>query len=70
MDATVNTELLKRRMKRLELTQAELAKELDMAQPTFNQKLNNVRLFDVEEAAKLARLLGIGKSEIGIYFFK
>ena len=70
MDATANTELLKRRMKRLELTQAELAKELDMAQPTFNQKLNNVRLFDVEEAAKLARLLGIGKSEIGIYFFK
>lgn len=70
MDATVNTELLKRRMKRLELTQAELAKELDMAQPTFNQKLNNVRLFDVEEAAKLARLLGIGKSEIGVYFFK
>ena len=57
-------------MKRLELTQAELAKELDMAQPTFNQKLNNVRLFDVEEAAKLARLLGIGKSEIGVYFFK
>lgn len=70
MDATVNTELLKRRMKRLELTQAELAKELDMAQPTFNQKLNNVRLFDVEEVAKLARLLGIAKSEIGVYFVK
>lgn len=66
----VDTELLKSRMKKLKLTQAELAKELDMAQPTFNQKLNNVRLFDVEEAAKLARLLGIGKSEIGVYFFK
>ena len=66
----VDTELLKSRMKRLELTQAELAKELDMAQPTFNQKLNNVRLFDVEEAAKLARLLGIAKSEIGVYFVK
>lgn len=65
----VNTELLKSRMKRLELTQAELAKELDMAQPTFNQKLNNVRLFDVEEVAKLSRLLGIAKSEIGVYFF-
>ena len=66
----VNTELLKSRMKRLELTQAELAKELDIAQPTFNQKLNNVRLFDVEEVAKLARLLGIAKSEIGGYFVK
>ena len=66
----VDTELLKSRMKRLELTQAELAKELDMAQPTFNQKLNNVRLFDIEEAAKLARLLGIAKSEIGVYFVK
>lgn len=65
----VNTELLKSRMKRLELTQAELAKELDMAQPTFNQKLNNVRLFDVEEVAKLSRLLGIAKSEIVVYFF-
>lgn len=57
-------------MKRLELTQAELAKELDIAQPTFNQKLNNVRLFDVEEIAKLARLLGIARTEIGIYFVK
>ena len=66
----VNTELLKSRMKRLELTQAELAKELDIAQPTFNQKLNNVRLFDVEEIAKLARLLGIARTEIGIYFVK
>lgn len=66
----VNTELVKRRMKRLELTQAELAKELDMAQPTFNQKLNNVRLFDIEEVAKLARLLAIAKSEIGVYFVK
>ena len=66
----VDTELLKSRMKRLELTQAELAKELGIAQPTFNQKLNNVRLFDIEEAAKLARLLGIAKSEIGVYFVK
>lgn len=68
MSATVNTELLKKRMKRLELTQAELAKELGMAQPTLNQKLNNIRLFDVEEVAKMARLLGIAKSEIGVYF--
>ena len=68
MSATVNTELLKKRMKRLELTQAELAKELGMAQPTLNQKLNNIRLFDIEEVAKLARLLGIARSEIGVYF--
>ena len=39
----INTNKLKGRMKELEITQADVAKCLDIAQPTANQKLNNVR---------------------------
>lgn len=65
----VNTNKLKGRMKELEITQADVAKCLDIAQPTANQKLNNVRPFDLEEAEKLSNLLGIEAGEFGLYFF-
>lgn len=65
----VNTNKIKGRMKELEITQAEVARCLDIAQPTANQKINNVRPFDLDEAEKLAQLLRIEPGEFGLYFF-
>ncbi|MBR6337364.1 MAG: helix-turn-helix transcriptional regulator [Ruminococcus sp.] len=65
----VNTNKIKGRMKELEITQADVAKCLDIAQPTANQKINNVRPFDLDEAEKLSALLGIESGEFGLYFF-
>lgn len=65
----VNTNKIKGRMKELEITQADVAKCLEIAQPTANQKINNVRPFDLEEAEKLARLLNIESGDFGVYFF-
>lgn len=65
----VNTNKLKGRMKELEITQADVAKSLGIAQPTANQKLNNIRSFDLEEAEKLSAMLHIEAGEFGTYFF-
>ena len=65
----VNTNKLKGRMKELEITQADVAKNLGIAQPTANQKLNNIRSFDLEEAEKLSVMLHIEAGEFGAYFF-
>lgn len=65
----VNTNKLKGRMKELEITQADVAKGLGIAQPTANQKLNNIRSFDLEEAEKLSAMLHIEAGEFGTYFF-
>lgn len=65
----VNTNKIKGRMKELEITQADVAKCLGIAQPTANQKINNVRPFDLEEAEKLSSLLNIEMEEFGRYFF-
>lgn len=65
----VNTNKLKGRMKELEITQADVAKSLGIAQPTANQKLNNIRSFDLDEAEKLSAMLHIEAGEFGAYFF-
>ena len=65
----VNTNKLKGLMKELNITQADVAKELDIAQPTANQKINNVRPFDLDEAEKLANMLHIEAGDFGTYFF-
>ncbi len=56
-------------MRELEITQADVAKALNIAQPTANQKINNTRPFDLNEAEKLAVLLKIDSGEFGAYFF-
>lgn len=56
-------------MKEKEITQADVARELKIAQPTANQKINNVRPFDLNEAEALAKLLEIDAGEFGAYFF-
>lgn len=65
----VNTNKLKGLMKELNITQADVAKELDIAQPTANQKINNIRPFDLDEAEKLANMLHIEAGDFGTYFF-
>jgi transcriptional regulator with XRE-family HTH domain len=56
-------------MKELSITQADVAKELRIAQPTANQKINNIRPFDLEEAETLAKMLQIEAQDFGTYFF-
>lgn len=65
----INTNKLKGRMKEKEITQADVAKALNIAQPTANQKINNVRPFDLDEAEALANMLEIDAGEFGSYFF-
>lgn len=65
----VNSNKIKGRMKELEITQSDVAKALNIAQPTANQKINNIRPFDLEEANVLAKLLNISSEEFGVYFF-
>lgn len=65
----INSNKIKGRMKELNLTQADIAKQLKIAQPTMNQKINNVRPFDLNEAELLAKILKIESCEFGIYFF-
>lgn len=65
----VQTNKIKGRMKELGLSQADVAKHLNIAQPTVNQKINNVRPFNLDEAEKLLELLKIDISDFGTYFF-
>ncbi|MTP85145.1 helix-turn-helix domain-containing protein, partial [Turicibacter sanguinis] len=55
----VNSAKIKGRLIELGLTQKEVSRKLGLAQPTFNQKLNNIRVFDLEEAEKLQEILNI-----------
>lgn len=65
----VNTNKIKGRMRELDITQAEVAKALKIAQPTANQKINNIRPFDLNEAELLAKMLNIDAGDFGTYFF-
>lgn len=65
----VNSNKIKAKMKELELTQSDVAKELGIRQSTANQKINNVRCFTLTEAESLSNLLGINSYEFSDYFF-
>lgn len=66
----INTEKIKQRMSELGLTQNDIAECLGIARPTANQKINNVRKLEIDEAKKLSELLDIKDSEIWDYFCK
>lgn len=66
----VDTGRIKQRMAELGLTQNEIAECLGIARPTANQKINNVRKLEIDEAKKLSELLGIRGTEIWEYFCK
>lgn len=65
----LNTRKIKARMVELGITQKDAAKFLCIAQPTINQKINNIRPMDLEEAEKLADLLQLNAEEFQPYFF-
>ena len=65
----INTNKLKGRIVEKGYTQADGAKCLDIAQPTFSQKINNIRPMDLDEAEKIARWLEIPVEEYSAYFF-
>lgn len=65
----VNSDKIKGRMRELKITQADVARELNIAQPTVNQKINNIRSLDLDEAEKLSAMLKIDNSDFAEYFF-
>lgn len=65
----INTNKIKGRMAEFQLTQKDVADSLGIAQPTANQKINNIRPMDLDEAEKLSDLLKIPPGEFASYFF-
>lgn len=65
----INSNKIKGRMAELGLTQKDVSKALSIAQPTANQKINNIRPMDLNEADALSTLLKIGPEEFSTYFF-
>lgn len=66
----VNTGKIKGRLAELDLTQKDVATALNIAQPTANQKINNIRPMYLEEAEKIANLLHLDPVDFQTYFFK
>lgn len=65
----INTGKIKGKLAELGLTQKDVADALNIAQPTANQKINNIRPMDLDEAEKLASLLNLEPEEFKTYFF-
>lgn len=64
----INTNKVKGRLVEKGYTQADAACYLGIAQPTFNQKINNIRPMDLDEAEKLATFLDITNEEFPSFF--
>ena len=65
----LNTNKIKGRMRELGIVQADVARRLNLAEPTVSQKINGKRPMDLEEARAFADMLRIDNSEFGAYFF-
>ena len=65
----INSKKIKGRMTELGITQKELAEQMGIAQATVNQKINNIRSMDVEEAEKISSILNIPYKDFAEYFF-
>lgn len=65
----LNTEVLKRRMREMGISQSELAGVLGVATPTMCQKLNNIRPLMLDEAEQIAKKLQIADKDFSDYFF-
>ena len=56
-------------MAELKKKKKDVAVSLGLAQPTVNQKINNIRPMDLNEAEQLSDLLHIKPEEFAVYFF-
>lgn len=65
----LNTNKIKGRMREMGIVQADVARRLNLAEPTVCQKINGRRPMDLGEAKALAEMLKIENSEFGAYFF-
>lgn len=65
----VNTNKILGRMKELGVNQTQCSEAIGVAQPTYSQKINNIRPMDLSEAEKLATFLQIDDDNFGSYFF-
>lgn len=65
----INTDKIKGRMRELRITQKNLAEQMKLAQPTVNQKINNLRPMNVDEAEILCVILKITSDEFNDFFF-
>ncbi len=64
-----NAEKIKKRLRKMNMTQKDIAEVWKVALPTVSQKLNRVRPMTLDEAERLAKLLQIRDEEFGDYFF-
>lgn len=64
----INANKLKGRLVEKGYTQAEAAAFLSISQPAFNQKINNIRPMDLNEAEKLSEFLDITHEEFPSFF--
>ena len=65
----INTNKIKGRMAELQITKKDVANSFVLEQPTVNQKINNIRPMDLNEAEKLSDLLDIKPEDFAVYFF-
>ncbi len=65
----LNSNKLKGRIKEYNLSQKAVAGLLELSETSFNQKINNIRPMNLDEAAKLQEILCIPNNEFGEYFF-
>ena len=56
-------------MREKRLSQDIVAKQMELAQSTFCQKINGTRPMNLDEANELAQILEISDSEFKTYFF-
>ena len=65
----INTFKIKNRLSELGYSQKDAAVALNIKQPTFSQKINNIRPLYLSEAAKLIDFLKINIDDFSEYFF-
>lgn len=65
----INSELIKKRARKLGFNQSDLAAALGIKQSSMNLKINNRRPMTLPEAEILAKLLRITNVAFGSYFF-
>ena len=65
----MNKAVLKAKMAEQSVTQTTIAKALGCTQAAVSQKLNGDRRISIEEAAAIAKLLGLTDNEVIRIFF-
>ncbi len=65
----INSNKIKGRMVELGYTQKDVAKKLRLSTPAVNQKINNARPTNLDEAKAIAEMLNIENEDFGVYFF-